>query len=152
MAESSDFCLMLDTLGFTDSCEECSFTGGLWWARSRPGSQQRGALCLCMDLQLLLSERSLRQCVARHCRILERRACSASSPELREEAAALVRELQEIGVWTTEPTAAAQEACADNDGGECKKEPLGIFVERLVESEHQQKRRRGGGASSAAAA
>jgi hypothetical protein len=54
-----------------------------------------------MDLLLLQSERAFRSCIAAHCRHLE--ALSASSdtcPERREEAAALTRELQMLGLWT----------------------------------------------------
>jgi hypothetical protein len=54
-----------------------------------------------MDLLLLQSERAFRSCIAAHCRHLE--ALSASSetcPERREEAAALARELQTLGLWT----------------------------------------------------
>jgi hypothetical protein len=63
-----------------------------------------------MDLQLFESERALRGCLAVHCRLLT--VCSTSStgsPERREEAAVLAREMHELGAWTEDVTEAPGE-------------------------------------------
>jgi len=83
-----------------------------------------------MDLQLFESERALRGCLAAHCRLLTvRSTISAGSPERREEAAVLAREMRELGAWTEDAT----EAPGEDALARHLLESLESFVSRLKE-------------------